>query len=66
MNIKILDSWLREYLKTSATPKKIAEIGPRVMPVQVPQLREMIIKFPCREMEYPMQHVPSGGRSKSS
>jgi len=23
MNIKILDSWLREYLKTSATPKKI-------------------------------------------
>ena len=25
MNIKILDSWLREYLKTSATPKKIAE-----------------------------------------
>src|SRR5579864_2837073 len=25
MNIKILDSWLREYLKTSATPKTIAE-----------------------------------------
>jgi phenylalanyl-tRNA synthetase beta chain len=25
MNIKILNSWLREYLKTSATPKKIAE-----------------------------------------
>lgn len=25
MNIKILDSWLREYLKTSASPKKIAE-----------------------------------------
>jgi len=25
MNIKILDSWLREYLKTSANPKKIAE-----------------------------------------
>src|SRR5215469_7409717 len=25
MNIKILDSWLRESLKTSATPKKIAE-----------------------------------------
>ena len=25
MNIRILDSWLREYLKTSATPKKIAE-----------------------------------------
>ncbi len=25
MNIKILDSWLREYLKTSATPKQIAE-----------------------------------------
>src|SRR6185437_13644231 len=25
MNIKILDSWLREYLKTPATPKKIAE-----------------------------------------
>jgi phenylalanyl-tRNA synthetase beta chain len=26
MNIKILDSWLRDYLKTTATPKKIAEI----------------------------------------
>ncbi len=25
MNIKILDSWLREYLKTSASPKTIAE-----------------------------------------
>ncbi|HZE86715.1 MAG TPA: phenylalanine--tRNA ligase subunit beta [Methylomirabilota bacterium] len=25
MNIKILDSWLREYLKTDATPKQIAE-----------------------------------------
>ncbi len=25
MNIKILDSWLREYLKTTATPKKLAE-----------------------------------------
>lgn len=25
MNIKILDSWLREYLKTKATPKEIAE-----------------------------------------
>lgn len=25
MNIKILDSWLREYLKTKATPGKIAE-----------------------------------------
>lgn len=25
MNIKILDSWLREYLKTKATPQKIAE-----------------------------------------
>lgn len=25
MNIKILDSWLREYLKTNATPKQIAE-----------------------------------------
>lgn len=25
MNIKILDSWLREYLKTSATPQKIAQ-----------------------------------------
>lgn len=25
MNIKILDSWLREYLKTSATTKKIGE-----------------------------------------
>lgn len=25
MNIKILDSWLREYVKTAATPKKIAE-----------------------------------------
>ena len=25
MNIKILDSWLREYLTTKATPKKIAE-----------------------------------------
>ena len=25
MNIKILDNWLREYLKTSATQKKIAE-----------------------------------------
>lgn len=25
MNIKILDSWLREYLKTSAKPEKIAE-----------------------------------------
>jgi phenylalanyl-tRNA synthetase beta chain len=25
MNIKILDSWLREYLKTPATPKQIAE-----------------------------------------
>lgn len=26
MNIKILDSWLREYLKTNANPKQIAEI----------------------------------------
>lgn len=26
MNIKILDSWLREYVKTKATPQKIAEI----------------------------------------
>ncbi len=26
MNIKILDSWLREHLKTKATPQKIAEI----------------------------------------
>lgn len=26
MNIKILDSWLREYLKTKAAPEKIAEI----------------------------------------
>jgi len=26
MNIKILDSWLREYLKTDATPQKIAEV----------------------------------------
>lgn len=26
MNIKILDSWLREYLKTDATARKIAEI----------------------------------------
>lgn len=26
MNIKILDSWLRDYLKTSATPKQIAEV----------------------------------------
>jgi phenylalanyl-tRNA synthetase beta chain len=25
MNIKILDSWLRDYLKTDATPKQIAE-----------------------------------------
>lgn len=25
MNIKILDSWLRDYLKTKATPKQIAE-----------------------------------------
>lgn len=25
MNVKILDSWLREYLKTPATPKQIAE-----------------------------------------
>src|SRR3989344_2916164 len=25
MNIRILDSWLREYLKTSASPQKIAE-----------------------------------------
>ena len=25
MNIKILDSWLREYLKTDATPEKIGE-----------------------------------------
>src|SRR5579872_2856566 len=25
MNIKILDSWLRDYLKTPATPKQIAE-----------------------------------------
>lgn len=25
MNIKILDSWLREYVKTHATPKQIAE-----------------------------------------
>lgn len=25
MNIQILDSWLREYLKTEATPKQIAE-----------------------------------------
>lgn len=25
MNIKILDSWLREYLQTAATPKQIAE-----------------------------------------
>lgn len=26
MNIKILDSWLREHIKTKATPEKIAEI----------------------------------------
>ncbi len=26
MNIKILDSWLREYLKTKATPKTIADL----------------------------------------
>src|SRR3989344_3439877 len=26
MNIKIVDSWLREHLKTKATPEKIAEI----------------------------------------
>lgn len=26
MNIKILDSWLREYLKTNATPTQIAQI----------------------------------------
>jgi phenylalanyl-tRNA synthetase beta subunit len=26
MNIKILDSWLREYVKTRATPQKIGEI----------------------------------------
>lgn len=26
MNIKILDSWLREYLKTKAAPQKIAEV----------------------------------------
>jgi hypothetical protein len=26
MNIKILDSWLRVYLKTDATPQKIAEV----------------------------------------
>jgi phenylalanyl-tRNA synthetase beta chain len=26
MNIKILDSWLRDYIKTTATPQKIAEI----------------------------------------
>lgn len=26
MNIKILDSWLKDYVKTSATPKKIAEL----------------------------------------
>ncbi len=26
MNIKILDSWLREYLKTRATPQKFAEV----------------------------------------
>jgi phenylalanyl-tRNA synthetase beta chain len=26
MNIKILDSWLREYVKTTATPQKIAEL----------------------------------------
>ena len=25
MNIKIVDSWLREFLKTKATPEKIAE-----------------------------------------
>src|SRR5437588_8543283 len=25
MNIKILDSWLRDYLKTKATPQQIAE-----------------------------------------
>src|SRR5438046_1904459 len=25
MNIKILDSWLREFVKTKATPKQIAE-----------------------------------------
>ena len=25
MNIKILDSWLREYLETSATPEQIAK-----------------------------------------
>src|SRR5476649_2743351 len=25
MNIKILDSWLREYLKTDATPQQLAE-----------------------------------------
>src|SRR6266700_5253019 len=26
MNIKILDSWLRDYLKTKASPQKIAEL----------------------------------------
>lgn len=26
MNIKILDSWLKEYVKTKATPEKIAEL----------------------------------------
>ena len=26
MNIKILDSWLKDYLKTKATPQKIAEV----------------------------------------
>lgn len=26
MNIKILDSWLREYVKTKATPQKISEL----------------------------------------
>lgn len=26
MNIKILDSWLREHIKTKATPEKIAEV----------------------------------------
>jgi len=26
MNIKILDSWLRDYLETKASPSKIAEI----------------------------------------
>ena len=26
MNIKILDSWLKEYVKTKATPEKIGEL----------------------------------------